>query len=452
MDNVGPPKKRFSRRSVAFSEYQQKQTSKFGGRAIPPDEHLMVLEDYLSIALRRRSDAFPMFKLQVALVTDLVQMEQAVSDCKQKVEELKGAANAAEHVNDIDGLTADIQMYISIRRALRDISDGIAWRLLDYDRAALNVLANYPRKPHINIPGAVPELYVLGQVFNEVGTLAVLNDLTHYLKRADVTVRRDASHYEFIEVKSSNTKSSTLTRQRADLTQTLRFLSEGQGEFDGAPISIKSLTVTPSSSLHIVSQLVREAQRTGVACRIISKYLAVAVIDYPKVFDLELQKAPKLDRMKATVERWRKAGDLVLPYDSTDRYHFVCNYAPFSVYRLTPLQRVKLMTGAMIWRAWLNLSEVLRYIQSKGWTLIHGPHFHLAEAAKTEDDPADHPFATFGKDHLIVGLSPKWVGRIGYEFLSPQTIIDAFEALLRAPPITTASALINFDGEAKQWD
>src|SRR5882672_7535502 len=45
-------RKKYSRRSVAFDEFRRRQVSTFGGRAIPADEHLMVLEDHLAIAMR----------------------------------------------------------------------------------------------------------------------------------------------------------------------------------------------------------------------------------------------------------------------------------------------------------------------------------------------------------------------------------------------------------------
>ncbi len=65
-------RKKFSPRSMAFDDFRRKQISAFGGRAIPTDEHLMVLEDHVSVSLRRRSNAYPLFKLQMALLMDLV--------------------------------------------------------------------------------------------------------------------------------------------------------------------------------------------------------------------------------------------------------------------------------------------------------------------------------------------------------------------------------------------
>jgi len=147
---------------------------------------------------------------------------------EKKIEELK---TASADTADIEAVSAEQQRYTLLRRSLRDIGDGIAWRLLEYDRAALVSLASHPRKPHINVEGLPAELNAFAEMWNSYpGSLLVLNDLTHFLKKADVTVRRDADHFEFVEVKSSRTKSGTMSRQKADLAETLAFLNEQEGE------------------------------------------------------------------------------------------------------------------------------------------------------------------------------------------------------------------------------
>src|SRR2546429_5248136 len=137
------------------------------------------------------------------VLTDPTTAEKAVATGRKKIEKLKAAPPGAA---DIEAVSAKQQRYTVLRRALRDIGDGIAWRLLDYDRAALVSLASHARKPHINLEGLPAELNAFADIWNKhPGSLLVLNDLTHFLKKADITVRRDADHFEFVEVKSAKT-------------------------------------------------------------------------------------------------------------------------------------------------------------------------------------------------------------------------------------------------------
>ena len=458
------PNRKYSRRSIAFDEFRRKQVSIFGGRAIPAAEHLMVLEDHLDIAMRRRNNAYPLFKLQMALLTDLITAEKAVADCKKKIEDLKTAPAEAA---DIEAVSAEQQRYTALRRALRDIGDGIAWRLLEYDRAALVSLASHARKPHINIEGLPAELNAFADIWNSYsGSMLVLNDLTHFLKKADITVRRDANHFEFVEVKSSRTKSGTMSRQKADLAETLAFLNEQGGERHGETVRIRSLPVRPKGFFNAVCSTIREAEKEGTAWAKIGEHLTVEFIDWSVVLrgGVEEPDMRKIEESAAVAEKWGQAGDVVTPYIGAERYLFVRNVAPYSIFPFSGLQRVKLMTNTLMTMSRLNVSAVTRYIASQGWTLVHPPEFYVEEARKVLNTPPDDtaetafdklpvtPLATFKKGALTLDLPATWAVRLAQEYLAPRTVLDVFESLLRAGPSKETATLINFDGESDQWD
>lgn len=446
-------KKNYSARHVVFDEQRRKLVDPWGGRAIPPDEHLMVLEDYVSVSLRRRHNPYPLLKLQLALLMDLVDAENSVAACKQKIAELEaapGAPSAQAHLKSVQG---ELGKFSAIRRALRDIGDGMAWRLLGCDRAALESLAAHPRKPHINLSGLQAELNALASEYNKPGArVGVLNDLTHFLKKADITIRLDDSTFEFLEVKSSNTKSGTLRRQRADLEETLQFLNEGEGVRGDETAVILRLPIAPSSYMKAVASLAREAERTATAAAVIGEHLAVEFIDYPRGLELDITDAPKLEKVEGVVDGWKSRGDHVLSMFGTDRYLDVRNYAPYSVYPLTALQRVKLMTGALVTVSKLNVSAVLRYIESRGWTLVRGPDSYAEDFEKGDWGQRTSPLATFRKGPLTMEVPGPWIGRLALEYLAPRTIVDGLEAVLAAGSVRSTMALPVFAREAEQWD
>lgn len=447
--------KRFFARHIALDEYRRKQVDTWGGKAIPQSEHLMVLEDHLSVSLRRRSNAYPLFKLQFALLMDVHNAEKAVAACKQKIAEIEKDPEGAARDAHLESVGAEHKKFTTIRRALRDIGDGMAWRLLGCDRAALSLLATHARKPHINLDGLSAELQALADEYNHPGgRLAVLNDLTHYLKKADITVRVDDDTFELLEVKSSRTKSATLKRQRADLEETLQFLSEGRGVQGEDVAVIRQLPVVPSSYMKVIATLIREAERAGIAAGVIGEHLAVQLIDWPTVFELDVDDTSKLEKVDAVAEGWRQRGDLVLRVSGTDRYHEVRNYAPYSIYPFPELHRVKLMTGALFTESYLNVSAVLRYIESRGWKLVRGPESLVVggAGAQTASKFGSTAVAAFQKGPLTMEIPGPWLGRIVYEYLAPRTIVEGFEAMLAAGPAPEAIAWVNFTDEAEQWD
>jgi hypothetical protein len=273
-------------------------------------------------------------------------------------------------------------------------------------------LASHPRKPHINLEGLPAELTAFAEVWNKhPGSFLVLNDLTHFLKKADITVRRDADHFEFIEVKSSNTKSGTLSRQRTDLAETLAFLNEQEGERDGADVRIRNVPIRPKGYFTAAATALREAEKEGTAWVRIGDHLTVDFIDWSVIYGAgnEEPDMRKIEESGAVAEKWSKAGDLVLPYLGAERYHLVQNVAPYSIFPFTALQRVKLMTNTVMTMVRLNVSAVSRYFAAQGWTVVHPPEFYVEEARKVLNSPADDvsdsafdklpvtPLATFKK-------------------------------------------------------
>src|SRR5207248_793679 len=145
------------------------------------------------------------------------------------------------------------------------IGDGIAWRLLSYDRCAMIEIAKKARKQHINTEGLLQELTELGQAVNENNHVAILNDLTHFMKKGDVTARLDNDNFEFIEVKSSSSKNSRLSRQRKDMEETIAFLNEAERTENGELITIRELPIRPESYIKSFEKLLGAAEKHGMA-------------------------------------------------------------------------------------------------------------------------------------------------------------------------------------------
>lgn len=438
---------RFRARRGVVDEHRIRELKAAGGRAIPPDDFLLLLEDHLAMSIRRTDRPFPMFKLQGNMLGDLIDAEKAVAAYKAQVAELE-AAKAAE--DEVDIARREWRMHQHVRTAIRDVGDGMAWRLLSFDRFALAQLALRPRKQHINLEGLGAELYELGEAFNAYGRVAILNDLTHYLKKGDITARVDDTNFEFIEVKSSNTKSSKIIRQRADLLETVQFLNERGKTVEGEALKALSVAVKPRSYMHVVDRALSRAEQTGFASERIGDHLAIFVLDWDAGARHGIDISAALKPHGQIVDGWAGKGDLVLDLTNVDRYAHVQNVAPFSIYPLPHRHRVKLATAAFWVISTLNISAVLRYLSKRGWETIKEPR-ELVESIDCEKS-VEVPVALLRKRPLTIGLPMTLVGRLANEFLALPTLADVLDAVVAAGRHAADGLFINLADEATLWD
>lgn len=417
----------------------------------------MVLEDYLHISLVRRQNGFPLFKLQMNLLEDLVLTEKAISAYKQERKERQeklsgGVADKGQLEDEIRGIERELHLHEAQSRAIRDIADGIAWRLFDYDRAILCEMANRPGNKHINLQGIEAELHEFGQVFNSKEGLAILNDLTHFLKLGDVTIRKDTGTFEIVEVKKGHKTSGRITRQKQDLRRTIAFFNTGKRDDEEGQIIISELDLVPDTYHTNVRTIIERAEKTGTAVERIGDHLIIQCTDFLKANDLGLEAAEAiLPSAFDWADDWRKKGDLVLDFLSQEKYLNVRNYAPFSVFPLPETARVKLMTGAMWLIVFVNVSAVLRYIVDRGWKLVMAPHDYMEEYKKSGTLGTGFA-AKLSQGPLSTQVPWVWFGRLGFEFLKPRTLAEMLEAILAGGPTEGTLSFVNLSGEPRIWD
>lgn len=457
MSPANQPKGRITARLAVFDEKRRRHIESVGGVGLPFSEPEMILEDYLHISLTRRKNPLPVFKVQLNMLRDLVTSEMAISKYKREREicetelkaEQKNKEKLEEELRIIDG---QINCQRAICRAIRDIVDGIAWRLFDYDRATLLMIANRPGNKHINLQGLNAELAEFGNAYSSGDGIAVLNDLTNFLKLGDVTVRKDEGTFELVEVKTGHKSSGRITRQKQDLHRTVAFINTGKSETEDEQFSISQLNITPQTYISNFAGVTEEAAGKGAAIENIGDHLVVSCTDFERVNELGFESIKAiLKKGHNCVKRWMEKGDLVINLSSQDKYIQVKRYAPFSVYRLPEKTRVKLMTGSLFFVSFVNISALLRYISERGWKLVKAPREH-AEDAENSGNVDDMSLATVQKGPLSIAIPYSFSGRIAFEFLRLKTVADTLEAQLSAEPTGVEKNLYNFADEAGIWD
>jgi hypothetical protein len=415
----------------------------------------MVLEDYLEIARRRRDKAIPLFKVQMHMLEDLVLTQQLIKLVKQRQADERGQAEIdaeAEGAATSELTVYERQLFFNRaqQRAIRDIADGIAWRLFDYDRAVLYMIADRPAAHHVELEGLPSELVQFGQVYEARDGIAVLNDLTHFLKLGDVTVRKDSGHFELIEVKKGRRTSGRITRQKAAMEHVVQLVATGEAETEQGTLRVRQIPVTPESYTKNLGEAVRAAEREGAASLRIADHLVLQVLDLTGSRPFE-DLAPILERGDQMVESWTAAGDFVLSHEGLERYEHVRNYAPCSIFPIEPRVRVKLMTGAIIVHFHINVTALLRYLRSRGWDIVRTPEEHAQEGLR-EGNIRSAGFATVSCGALTVELPGALVRRLTFELLRPRSLVAMLDAMYKQGPAPQQQLLPVLAGERSRWD
>jgi hypothetical protein len=342
-------------------------------------------------------------------------------------------------------------MHRAHARGLRDIADGIAWRLFGYDRAALSHIADRETSRHIEAGGLEAELRAFGEPFNDRSGVALFNDLTHFLKLGDITVKRSDDTFELIEVKTGHSTSGRITRQRQHMSEVVQILNTGERDDEGSRLVISQMATIPESFIRPVATLISAASKRGAAVDQIGDSLIVECTDFLALNEGNEEAArATIESGSERLERWRRRGDFVMPCRSRERYVFVKNFAPFSIYPLPDLVRVKLATGAMWLDSYLNLTAVLKYFEDKGWRVLKNPGEHLEELENGQE--TGDALATIRKGPLTTTLPGALLGRIGMEFLRPKSIVALIEEMLAAGDQSVQGVFPTFREESRLWD
>ncbi len=106
-----------------------------------------------------------------------------------------------------------------------------------------------------------------------------------------------------------------------------------------------------------------------------------------------------------------------------------------------------------IWiRYLLNTNEIVRIIEKSGWQLVDSIFDKTEDEIKRETGLGDLSFYKFRKEDCAIPLPGPWIGRLCYEVMSPQNIIDEFDRLYAlGPPTGETGYLTNYLDDKNIW-
>lgn len=416
---------------------------------------LALIEDYIYLCRKRKLYKYSMFKLQMSLLADIVTTTESLAQYVKLVNNPESAKEWLPKGESID--EADIEYWKSalhsdqiVLSAIRDIGDGIAWRLFDYNRPLLYALTMNESSSNVQFnQGLVSEMNALGDSALEDGVAGfVLHAITNTGRIGDITKLYQDGSLEIVEVKSKGNPRGVKWKGRVE-KQILRLENlsnlgnDGVGTVEGENLTLRNIDHIPRLALREIRQLIAQARVSGVAGRIIAEHLFIIAVEVEKVKSRDQFKHLR----EELVGRIRRQNDKIIMPTSLDFFEFSPHKAPLSVYPFDEETIARILLGRITLFYGFNVTRFLESLEINGWKVIDSVLSH----PKTFDAKKE-PFGILGKGALRVTLPAPLLCRAMYEGTSSADIIRLVEEIRKtADPESTSSMLVGFSGENKYW-
>lgn len=240
--------------------------------------------------------------------------------------------------------------------ALRELADGIAWRLLRFDRRAFAVLGDGPRVDRLALgAGFDVELEYIAEHWEQHGRLALHNDLTTSLRYGDLTVLLGADAEAGVgiqEVKAAGQRGMR-AKQLERIDARVEFLEsnfQARGA-DGHPVSLQQLPVPYRTHTEDLAVVIARARAHAYADAQLEPALILAAVDYTQLSGREEEMGEwpwRLPRERG----WTPEDDfhhsrMALQTRMEQRHDNLSYFAPLSIFPLPAEDLTDLMLGRL---------------------------------------------------------------------------------------------------------
>jgi hypothetical protein len=359
-----------------------------------------------------------------------------------------------EQAGDLVGLTTAKRLILLVKQ----IMDSLVWRVLDYRRIDIQLLAEHNQTGHLD-QTAESDLALAQQTVDEESAIVLVNDFTNLLRYGDLTVIR-GDQYEGKENKSSKSgkKSGRAKRQRDQLEEILRFLRTGTRlTKEGEREYIFKAPVPMRAYLSNIAELIDQAKQAenGYSQKQLSD--AVAVEAYWSQAPIALsQRSFPFD------------AELLLPpipfiwfSNVTILDQPIRRCAPYGVFPFDDRTCFELMTGEVILNAVLHLGHLRRHYQQYGLTLRPAPisqedvNEYRAASIGEQMQLLSRYHVEIGDDHCAIPFSFAHFCPLFIEFFQEEPFVVAdrqmFTFLREFLPAGRAAVNIDYTGEPEIW-
>ncbi|MBI5727733.1 MAG: hypothetical protein HY965_07765 [Ignavibacteriales bacterium] len=407
-----------------------------------------IIEDYISIAKRRKTNKLAMIKLQQSILEDIVLTEKALKTYKNWI---ANPANVAEITKDrpiededIDYWKSELTNYTLIKKALMDIGDGIAWRIYNYDRSVIYHMCvnNNPSGPIEFDRGKIKEIEAVDDLARDDETTDIIyHAITNFLLIGDLTITDRNGNTEIIEVKSNKKMhgKSCIERMEKQVKRQeniIMLANDGFGNSNNIEISVRTLAGKPITKLKQIKNLLRKVEKRVCVDEYINEYLRYIVLNIESKnaeSNIDILQKIKNNKNNAT-------DDEIIFYDSIKDSVFSPNLAPLSIHKFCCEDIANLLLGKYILIIEFNFTKFRREFQKKG--------FEIEKTIKPTKNLS--PFS-IKKNELRIDISPYFFCRLLYEGFAIENLIEIFNNMYSQKQ-TEKALFFEYKEEKSLWD
>lgn len=414
-----------------------------------------VTEDYIAIAKKRRNNKFAMIKLQANLIEDIIRINTAIKNYRYLIEKPETRKEQFPNLEvsdkNIKYWETELKSHKIILAALKDIGDGIAWRLLDYNRSLIYNMCcnNSDGGPLVVNQGLINDINSLESYANNDDVINfVYHGTTNFLLIGDLTVKYSNGEINFVEIKSQKNQHGSswkgrVQRQKDRAENLITIANEGVGNSSGLNIKIQEIAGVPNVCIKKLRSLLNTAKNSDVCSLNLSQYLTIVVDNFSLALGMENFKK----KHETVFSNLRKsAKDKILPINSFSNFIFTPNKAPLSIHPFEPEVISNILMGRYLIWYYFNILEFFRQIEQYGWRVSN-------IIFDREQSDSEKSMFTVTKNHLNILVPPTLVARVLYEGLSIRSLIDLFEGDRKSATAgSNFGYMYEFEKEYELWD
>jgi hypothetical protein len=425
-----------------------------------------ILKDLFEKSLLAKHGQYSLFNIQFEILSHVIETDsirrkylrwkdrfaKVIQSLKEAGAPLERVTRAQERLEFMNNSANAARLFLS---QLRSIGDGIAWWFMNYDRAALRLLAehDYIQAPQLGT-GLYAELWKCANLAAQ-GRPFLLNSITNFLRFGDITVYdKSKDTFELIEVKAGQLQTPRTIRQGKQIALVQQGLDTGAHSFAGVTITklmCKSPLLTYMKSLE---RVLTEAKHEFASSRVFGEYISFCAFYTEKIMSIPEQDASRINEyiLNRCMSVFRYGDDLPLPVMSNiiPTVTFSRVLAPYTIFPISSDLRFSLMTGEFFILSWLNISGLARWLEKRGWK---------TEIAWLPDTiSSDHRFQSIpvlrvkkGRKETEIGLDI--LALAASEFWMPESLERMTATTLNEATLDGSFFTVNFPNVGKYaWD
>ncbi len=362
--------------------------------------------------------------LQLAILRNLSKLEISIRE-QQKVHGMQ---------------KTDRQLFYMqrLRHIFKDIADGLAWRLLGFNRPLMRILSQNRSSGFLDT-----EISKEDDVATRVvafGHHVLIHDITNILRVGDLTVLEDKGYPVILEIKGSGRKVwtagdyrnlikrggdlSTQARRVVEVDEAIRFEKISLGECEA---NLGVLDIPVETYLDTLDYVIKGCHKDGYCGRFVDRMMYVSAI--------KTDTATKLKLPFKLSKDW-------VHFTSMDTLYLegaepIRNKVPYTVLPLFDENIIQLVSGEVIIDSFLNLMALKKRFEQNGWKvslrrLNQEASRERSRKLRSESFKGNRLFNkhvettlyVLSKDGFHLEIPGEWVGLVYLDLLKPDFICN----------------------------